>query len=362
MSQGEFNVDLRLPPGTPLEQTDRVGAGRAAGERGARQRRPRLLRRRHRQPARRQPGRRRREHRPRSASRCRRARAAPTRRSRDGRHAQQTSTDLPGVQYRFSRPALFSMSTPLEVVVSGYDLDRLQRRRRAGPRGDARGRPLRRRQDDGRGRQSRDPDRVRPGARVAARPRGARHRRPRRQQRARRGRDALQAARQADRRAGAQRGHARRLDRGSPQPDRQSGRRAPGAAERGGRRAARRRPGRGAPRRPGARRGGLGQPRARRPRLGRRGAAAASSPSVAAAGRHDRVPVGPERGDDGLVPLAAVRAAARDLPRLPGDGLAVRVADPPVRDPAHHPARADRRGLGAVAHRHDASTSWPTSA
>jgi HAE1 family hydrophobic/amphiphilic exporter-1 len=34
--------------------------------------------------------------------------------------------ELPGVQYRFSRPALFSMSTPLEVVVSGYDLDRLE--------------------------------------------------------------------------------------------------------------------------------------------------------------------------------------------------------------------------------------------
>jgi HAE1 family hydrophobic/amphiphilic exporter-1 len=33
---------------------------------------------------------------------------------------------LPGVQYRFSRPALFSLSTPLEVVVSGYDLERLQ--------------------------------------------------------------------------------------------------------------------------------------------------------------------------------------------------------------------------------------------
>jgi hydrophobic/amphiphilic exporter-1 (mainly G- bacteria), HAE1 family len=33
---------------------------------------------------------------------------------------------MPGVQYRFSRPALFSMSTPLEVVVSGYDLDRLR--------------------------------------------------------------------------------------------------------------------------------------------------------------------------------------------------------------------------------------------
>jgi len=33
---------------------------------------------------------------------------------------------MPGVQYRFSRPALFSLSTPLEVVVSGYDLARLQ--------------------------------------------------------------------------------------------------------------------------------------------------------------------------------------------------------------------------------------------
>ena len=33
--------------------------------------------------------------------------------------------NLPGLQYRFSRPALFSMATPLEVVVSGYDLDRL---------------------------------------------------------------------------------------------------------------------------------------------------------------------------------------------------------------------------------------------
>jgi HAE1 family hydrophobic/amphiphilic exporter-1 len=34
--------------------------------------------------------------------------------------------NLPGVQYRFSRPALFTLSTPLEVVVSGYDLERLQ--------------------------------------------------------------------------------------------------------------------------------------------------------------------------------------------------------------------------------------------
>ena len=31
-----------------------------------------------------------------------------------------------GLQYQFSRPALFSFSTPLEVVISGYDLDRLR--------------------------------------------------------------------------------------------------------------------------------------------------------------------------------------------------------------------------------------------
>jgi HAE1 family hydrophobic/amphiphilic exporter-1 len=34
--------------------------------------------------------------------------------------------ELPGVQYQFSRPSLFALSTPLEVVVSGYDLDRLR--------------------------------------------------------------------------------------------------------------------------------------------------------------------------------------------------------------------------------------------
>jgi HAE1 family hydrophobic/amphiphilic exporter-1 len=31
-----------------------------------------------------------------------------------------------GLQYQFSRPSLFTFSTPLEVVVSGYDLDRLR--------------------------------------------------------------------------------------------------------------------------------------------------------------------------------------------------------------------------------------------
>jgi HAE1 family hydrophobic/amphiphilic exporter-1 len=33
---------------------------------------------------------------------------------------------LAGVQYQFSRPALFSFSSPLEVTITGYDLDRLR--------------------------------------------------------------------------------------------------------------------------------------------------------------------------------------------------------------------------------------------
>jgi HAE1 family hydrophobic/amphiphilic exporter-1 len=124
MSQGEFNVDLRLAPGTPLEQTDRsvlvvqrasaaiddvalaysvAGTGNRldanpvdAGENTGR--------------------------------------LSVTLSDGAGRDDEEaamatlrTSLEaLPGVQYRFSRPALFSLSTPLEVIVSGYDLERLQ--------------------------------------------------------------------------------------------------------------------------------------------------------------------------------------------------------------------------------------------
>ena len=49
---------------------------------------------------------------------------------------------------------------------------------------------------------------------------------------------------------------------------------------------------------PGARGRRLRQPGARRPRLGRRPRSTASSQRVRAAGGHDRIPVGPERGND----------------------------------------------------------------
>jgi hydrophobic/amphiphilic exporter-1 (mainly G- bacteria), HAE1 family len=124
MSQGQFDVDLRLPPGTPLEKTDQsvqsaqvassklgnvalayavAGTGNRldanpvdAGENTGKL----------------------------SITLQKGARRADEERAMAG--MRQSLENLPGVQYRFSRPALFSMSTPLEVVVSGYDLDRLR--------------------------------------------------------------------------------------------------------------------------------------------------------------------------------------------------------------------------------------------
>ncbi|MEO0972010.1 MAG: efflux RND transporter permease subunit [Pseudomonadota bacterium] len=124
LSQGEFNVDLRLAPGAPLSNTDRVARGVQqaaqdveayelafsvagtgnrldaspvdAGENTA-QLSVKLA-----------PG----------ATRTDEERAMASLREHLNRQ--------PGVEYEFSRPTLFSFSTPLEVVVRGYDLDKLQ--------------------------------------------------------------------------------------------------------------------------------------------------------------------------------------------------------------------------------------------
>jgi len=124
MSQGEFNVDLRLPPGAPLEQTDRAvratqqasaalgnvaltysvaGTGNRldanpvdAGENTGRL----------------------------SLTLVEGAGRAQEDAAMQG--LRDSLENLPGVQYRFSRPSLFALSTPLEVVVSGYDLERLR--------------------------------------------------------------------------------------------------------------------------------------------------------------------------------------------------------------------------------------------
>jgi len=124
MSQGEFNVDLRLPPGTPLEQTDRTvrATQQASAELGNVAIAYSVAGTGNRLDAN-----------PVDAGENT-GRVSITLKEGSGRADEETAMqglrssleNMPGVQHRFSRPALFSLSTPLEVVVSGYDLERLQ--------------------------------------------------------------------------------------------------------------------------------------------------------------------------------------------------------------------------------------------
>ncbi|HEY7753693.1 MAG TPA: efflux RND transporter permease subunit, partial [Steroidobacteraceae bacterium] len=124
LSQGEFLADLRLAPGTPLEQTDRAMA--AAQQHAMEQPEIALTYA--------------------VTGTGNRLDASPTDAGENtGRLAVTlepgTGADeearvidelrgrfdaLAGVQYQFSRPALFSFASPLEVTVTGYDLDRLR--------------------------------------------------------------------------------------------------------------------------------------------------------------------------------------------------------------------------------------------
>ena len=124
MSQGQFDVDLRLQPGTPLDATDQAmqAASRAAGALGnvtlayavagtgnrldanptdAGENTGRLS-------VTLAPG----------AKRADEERAMARLRS--------ALEALPGVQYQFSRPSLFTLATPLEAVIGGYDLAQLR--------------------------------------------------------------------------------------------------------------------------------------------------------------------------------------------------------------------------------------------
>jgi HAE1 family hydrophobic/amphiphilic exporter-1 len=124
MSQGEFNVDLRLPPGTPLEQTDRamVAAQQASSSLGNTALAYSVAGTGNRLDAN-----------PVDAGENT-GRLSVTLTGGAGRDEEDAAMqgmrasleNMPGVQYRFSRPSLFALSTPLEVVVSGYDLDRLR--------------------------------------------------------------------------------------------------------------------------------------------------------------------------------------------------------------------------------------------
>jgi HAE1 family hydrophobic/amphiphilic exporter-1 len=122
LSQGEFTVKMRLPAGSPLETTDRQVQAIHNAARGL----PLV-------------------HAYGVAGTGNRLDAnpvdsgentgnldvklkAPIDKAGEEAAMQQLRTELggiPGAQYEFTRPALLTLATPVEVVLSGYDLDRL---------------------------------------------------------------------------------------------------------------------------------------------------------------------------------------------------------------------------------------------
>ncbi len=123
LSQGEFTVKMRLPAGAPLETTDRLAQRIHEAARGL----------------------------PNLASAYAVAGtgnrldanpvdsgentgnldvklAAPIDQAGEARAIEQLRAQLsgiPGAQYEFSRPSLLTLSTPVEIVLAGYDLERL---------------------------------------------------------------------------------------------------------------------------------------------------------------------------------------------------------------------------------------------
>lgn len=124
LSQGEFAVEFRLPPGTPIEETDQAlrkvqnatrdrsgvrstfavaGTGNKIDanpdEGGENWGELNVLL----------------------------ASGASANTEENTMDAMRSSlSQVPGLQYKFSRPSLFSFSTPVEVEISGFDLDKLK--------------------------------------------------------------------------------------------------------------------------------------------------------------------------------------------------------------------------------------------
>ncbi|MGD8426039.1 MAG: efflux RND transporter permease subunit [Balneolaceae bacterium] len=125
LSQGEFNVEFQLPPGTPIEQTDRAlqTVQRAAEQVGSIQTTFAV------------------------AGTGNKMDTNPNEggenwgelnvelNSGAGRSLEESTmnnlrTDLqriPGLEYKFSRPALFTFKTPVEIEISGYNLNDLKK-------------------------------------------------------------------------------------------------------------------------------------------------------------------------------------------------------------------------------------------
>lgn len=124
LSQGEFNVEFRLPPGTPLERTDAAIASiqTAASKISAIPQTFSVAGTGNRLDANPEEG-------GENWGELNVTMASGSKRADEEETMAALRRDLerlPGVQYKFSRPTLFSFKTPIEVEVAGFDLDKLK--------------------------------------------------------------------------------------------------------------------------------------------------------------------------------------------------------------------------------------------
>ncbi|MGM0546460.1 MAG: efflux RND transporter permease subunit [Bacteroidota bacterium] len=125
LSQGEFNVEFDLPPGTPIEQTDRAlqRVQNAANDIESINTTFAVAGTGNKMDA--NPGQ--------GGENWGELNVALA--SGAGRDLEESTMDelrmdlqrVPGLNYKFSRPALFTFKTPVEVEVSGYNLDELKK-------------------------------------------------------------------------------------------------------------------------------------------------------------------------------------------------------------------------------------------
>lgn len=124
LSQGEFSVEFKLPPGTPIEKTDEALRAVQASARDHNHIQTTFA----------------------VAGTGNRMDANPdeggenwgemnvTLASGSSSNEEEIAMDklrsslgqIPGLQYKFERPALFSFTTPIEIEISGFDLDKLK--------------------------------------------------------------------------------------------------------------------------------------------------------------------------------------------------------------------------------------------
>lgn len=124
LSQGEFNVEFRLPPGTPLERTDAAIASvqTAASKMAAIPKTFSVAGTGNRLDANPEEG-------GENWGELNITMVSGSKRSDEETAMADLRRDLerlPGVQYKFSRPTLFSFKTPIEVEVAGFDLGKLK--------------------------------------------------------------------------------------------------------------------------------------------------------------------------------------------------------------------------------------------